>query len=443
MHKKKLVFLSISFLLLLFASFGTTYAFTYDDFVEFISQTSNLITGTNASQYKASASYIIANKEYIREQCLLKGYDLDNYNGFIMGRTNDELFYFYATNTQNAYTTQTANINFAASTTILTIHKLSAAGEFRTLETTGTNKTFKAWGLMDYNPSNGFNQYSIMQNYYNNITPNVDEEYNSMEINSVPRIMGTLRLGNYTEYSPVVRLFQGDNELNVNFELTSETSVSGGYLWTIMLPNDLGNNLNSIIDSDDYYLKCYDDGNIIVSSPQFTIKNNLPTISVVPVGQITNASGDITGNINLDGVVGAIQDGNNAILEAITSSEVKSGDELTSGDLQSFGISIEEESGEKLGQTKEFFTWVLTEFKSVLENNENTTLDIPIYTTHNEVRSDFFVLPNGILRTFISAGWWFIVGVPFIKYIRRTIQKIKGGDIPNSDEKSDLLGNIL
>lgn len=157
MHKKKLVFLSILLLLLLFASFGTTYAFTYDDFVEFISETSNLITGTNSAEYKASASYIIANKEYIREQCLLQGYDLDNYNGFIMGRTNGEYFYFVATDTSNAYTTQTGNINFAAATHTLTIHRLSTSPyTFRINESNGTNKTFKAWGLMDYNPTNRF-----------------------------------------------------------------------------------------------------------------------------------------------------------------------------------------------------------------------------------------------------------------------------------------------
>lgn len=123
------------------------------------------------------------------------------------------------------------------------------------------------------------------------------------------------------------------------------------------------------------------------------------------------------------------------IINSIENSEDSfSGDEPTFNDLP--GIEIEDIS-------EDFFTWLLTSFLNVLNNNDNTYIDIPIYNENYRIYSDTFILTIEPLRTFINVGWWFICGVPFLKFIRRTIEKLRGGNIPLSDDKSDLLGNIL
>lgn len=106
----------------------------------------------------------------------------------------------------------------------------------------------------------------------------------------------------------------------------------------------------------------------------------------------------------------------------------------SSGDI--YNIDIED-------PTEDFFTWFYREFVRVLNNNNNVNLTLPIWKTNYTIPSNIFVLDIEPLRSFISLGWWVIVGVPFLKFIRRTIEKVKGGNVPVADEKSDLLGNIM
>lgn len=169
-----------------------------------------------------------------------------------------------------------------------------------------------------------------------------------------------------------------------------------------------------------------------------------------------NFSGELiplikTNNDNLSQVVSQIQS-NNQLLQDIKTgffgsgdsgdvilggTTIASGDEPTLEDLPVIEIAPEDDPSD------EFFSWLLFQITYVLEDDEEQTLIIPIYGTDYTIRSDIYKLDIEPLRTFIQAGWWFIVGVPFLKYIRRCIEKLKGGEIPASDEKSDLLGNVL
>lgn len=63
---------------------------------------------------------------------------------------------------------------------------------------------------------------------------------------------------------------------------------------------------------------------------------------------------------------------------------------------------------------------------NILYNNNDSTLEIPLYNTTHYIRSDIYKLNIEPLKTFIQAGWWFIVGVPLLKYIRRSILRLKG-----------------
>lgn len=71
-------------------------------------------------------------------------------------------------------------------------------------------------------------------------------------------------------------------------------------------------------------------------------------------------------------------------------------DSSYSGDITLPSIEIEDPTGD-------FFTWLYTSFVSVLNNNNNTYIDIPIWKTNYRIYSNVFMLPNGLLRDFISA----------------------------------------
>lgn len=148
-------------------------------------------------------------------------------------------------------------------------------------------------------------------------------------------------------------------------------------------------------------------------------------------------SGDPYMNTNqsTNAIINNQRSGDAGLIAALTDSTPPgSGDEPTIDDMPS--IEMEDVS-------EEFFSWLLIKVKEVLDYNGVSNLTIPIYNQDFIISSDVFRLPNGVLRTFIQAGWYFIIGVPFLKYIRSTIEKLKGGNVPGADSKDDLLGNVL
>lgn len=128
------------------------------------------------------------------------------------------------------------------------------------------------------------------------------------------------------------------------------------------------------------------------------------------------------------------QQNQDELMGFLTSSDIPSGDQPTLQD-----ISVPEVQD----VTEDFFTWLMNSILNVLYNNNDSTLEVPLYNTTHYIRSDIYKLNIEPLKTFIQAGWWFIVGVPVLKYIRRSIERLKGGELPATDDKSDLLGNIL
>lgn len=128
------------------------------------------------------------------------------------------------------------------------------------------------------------------------------------------------------------------------------------------------------------------------------------------------------------------QNNQDEIMGFLTSSEVSSGEQPSLSD-----ISVPEVQD----STADFFTWLMNSVLDIFYNNNDSILEIPLFNTTHQIRSDVFKLEIEPLKTFIQAAWWFIVGVPVLKYIRRSIERLKGGELPATDDKSDLLGNIL
>lgn len=186
---------------------------------------------------------------------------------------------------------------------------------------------------------------------------------------------------------------------------------------------------NSEFNSVDAYFLIGDDTTLITNNTIDTTNFNNDYLS-----QFEGLDNIINNNDNTQNIINAIESGDKLVIDALTSTTLESGEEPTIENLPE--IEIEDIS-------EDFFTWLLSEFLIVLNNDNNTYLEIPIYNNSYRIYSNEFILNIEPLRTFINIGWWFICGVPFLKFIRRMIEKLKGGNIPLSDEKSDLLGNIL
>ena len=110
-------------------------------------------------------------------------------------------------------------------------------------------------------------------------------------------------------------------------------------------------------------------------------------------------SGDYNNEYNNQNNENITQENHDDLINTLT-------DSTFSGDVSLPTIEIEDPTGD-------FFTWFYTQFVSVLNNNNNTYITIPIWNTDYRVYSNVFVLPNGILREFIQArlvvGCWFTI----------------------------------
>ena len=190
-----------------------------------------------------------------------------------------------------------------------------------------------------------------------------------------------------------------------------------------------------IYGNNQYVIQPY----FIYTMSDYTIINNgyldiTATINNYPTGFTYQDNTNMAQQEDTNDNITNIDTNSQVIADALTSTELASGEEPTFEDLPS--IEVDDDS-------EEFFTWLSSEIVRVLEDDSDTTLTIPILDQEFEIESNYFVLENGLLRTFISVGWWFIVGVPFLKYIRSSVEKLKGGDIPGASDKDDLLNHIL
>lgn len=258
--------------------------------------------------------------------------------------------------------------------------------------------------------------------------------------------VGQYRLGEgfignyyYNDRQNISYLVYDNNNNTIPLNEIDYTQVTQGYTTKLYIDRE------NIISGNTYYIDIYYNNELI---QQYGYGNTL--IFDIPQGESgdeniiidlsqTNQKIDNIANIIESGnkeIIATLESGNNQIIDALTDSSIQSGEEPTSSDLPS--IEIEDIS-------EDFFTWLLNSIIGVLNNNNNTYIDIPVYgqKATQRVYSNVFIMNIEPLKTFISLGWWFICGVPFLKFIRRTIEKLKGGEVPQSDEKSDLLGNVL
>lgn len=105
-------------------------------------------------------------------------------------------------------------------------------------------------------------------------------------------------------------------------------------------------------------------------------------------------------------------------------------------------ISLETEQYEIDDPTENFFTWLLEQIQNVLTTNEISTITVEIFDDTFTIRSDFFVIDDGVLKTFLVAYYTFIVGYFTIKDIRKIVENFKNGNI-EAIGKDDINANIV
>lgn len=441
----------IIFIIIMF--FSVANAWTYEEFVKFLDETKGMVTGQNANQFIASANYIIANSETIKQKALNNGYDLDNYNTFYIGRGTNYYFYFNATNTTNSYRTSSANVVYDSSTTTLTIYQLNYDPyTFRTVESTATNKTFRGWGLSDTEPTNGYgNDNIIMQNVYNFI--NVFNRDN-LTNNNLPWYIADARVGN-NYINNDIKFYINNSNLNIKKQINENITKATPYRLSQLL---IGN-YNELVNDTYYYITMESGDSILTKSNDFLLywENLQPSGDTNSSGTITNVSGDKTGFIDLSGVENRIDMTNDLLLQqtqAILSGDKSLRDSIISGDKEivnaltntTFSGDITLESLPVIeidDPSYNFFTWLLNNTQDAILFSGDTTLVIPLYKENYEIPSNIFVFNIEPLASFIRLSWWFVCGVPILKWVRHTIETLRSGNIPQVDDKSDLLGNVL
>lgn len=459
LSKKKYLFMFV-FILVLGCYGVCCYAWTFDDIYDLAN---NVDTTLLTAEQATTRSYILAYwNEYV-EALSNKGYNMDNYhsfqvyyrsnNGIIIyawggstnwsvnntGRiTNGQMVSSTYPNTNNLFSVYYSNNNWVCST----------GGN-------GDNYSNRSIGLYEGASTTFLNTSGLIaQNVYNSIvTTNVNVPSNS----SVPYLFTQGVVGlhydiSQVHYKLVLKGASGTQD-TFNQDLGAVFSETGnGHSVNLQLTS-----LSTLHGTNNYYIDMYYGDSIIYTSDTFSISysgggssggstsgdTSGSTIDLTDTNnkidnvanKVEQVAQSISGNTEaIKEQTQAIISGNQAIIGALTDTTPPASGEITIDDLPS--IEVEDVS-------QEFFSWLLVKVKEVLDYNGVSILTIPIYNQNFEIRSDVFSLPNGVLKTFIQAGWYFIVGVPFLKFIRHFIEKIKGGNIPGADEKDDLLGNVL
>ena len=479
MHKKKyLALLFIMLFMLLFASFSTSYADINRDWT--LSDVKNVIYNRETARGIGESSmeaWIEANETLCQTiQTMLNSYDYVFIHQF--GNNAGDTILFQCQNVVNArwyrYSASDNRVVSSSSSDRQVIF-------FQVSTNNPSNQSYtklNAWPDSQYTNSNwyytnkpiytGSNGSTVWlssgstSNFFTGPYTDMSQwgvisyPYSSITIPGIETANGTIYLSYYdTIYSPY-QTWSGA-WLGGADEIDSCVVKYWRYNRVANKWFQANNNLNgafTTIDASDNSCWLYIDNRFVVSDSfvTATIKHKtdatknyivylyLATDNTV----INNGSLDIIstiGNYALSGDNGYYDNSNDisneVFQEDLLSTTLDSGDEPKFDDLPIITI----ESGDD--PSNDFFTWLLLQVQDVLNYSGDTVLNVPIWKTNYPIRSDVFKLTIEPLRTFISAGWWFIVGVPVLKFIRSSINKLKGGEIPASDDKSDLLNNVL
>ncbi len=243
-------------------------AWTWNDFVEFLTQTKDAQTDTDL---KNAGTYLINNRTYVENTLTGLGVDVSNYSSFFIKPPVSSLVAFdlYMYTKDNNYGSWTVsgsdNLTFSSFNTAAVKAQiwLPNYNSNKSAETLNNNQMGKTWGLLDTAPSGSYGNL-LLQNAYNKI---VLSDISSLDAGELPWTIATGRIGDkYSGSNYSYHLYDSfDEELTITE--TTRVADNGGQVSNLQITTTLG-----LLNGSQYYLTLEDSGGTqIIKTSNFTL----------------------------------------------------------------------------------------------------------------------------------------------------------------------------
>lgn len=143
-------------------------------------------------------------------------------------------------------------------------------------------------------------------------------------------------------------------------------------------------------------------------------------------------------NDKLDGISGEINEVNNSInnINNFLSGDITKDSDDIKGSLTIDTSEIDDPS-------EDFFTWVFNQIQNVFTSTEDQSFNFKLFTENEyTVSSSQIYVPESVIKTLIGLAGTFGIYYWIIKDVRKTINKIKEGNIQNLGNE-DITANLL
>lgn len=354
-------------------------AYSFEEFVEFCQYTKNMNINSSNSTINNVRNNIATTTIDIKQFATNKGYNLDNYNSFIVG--NPPAGYsiaFYATSDPVSYTINTNQqiSQYGATWTRFYLASVDGGG-VNVNNSPGTSTSYI--GLINSNPTDNNYRNVIMQNKWNYINILSGQDF---KLSTLPWYFADVFICQANSGSSIYLYHNGESVGNLQ---TISSTVNGGTLYQVEIIDTY-----SLVNNSNYSLKLYSGNDLLVSSEDFNITWQNDIEPEQPSGDTSGdviggycqcgpylvkiidiLSGDIIGQIEQNGqkISGTLEDIKNQLEE--NNEAVK---DLTSALLGESGESGEKGFFEKMYD--KLFTVSEEEVQEVIEDfKENTNID--------------------------------------------------------------------
>lgn len=441
---KKNFFAIFVILLLVFVlgCFSNCWAYSWDDFCDFIEDTQDLQTN---SGLKSAGLYLLNNRTYVETQISNLNVNVDNYSTIIMKSAPSSIagleLYMYTKSNNNGYwfVNSSNNVQFS--------NGFNTYGQRIVINKPGNNSwnesyrfnnidLGKCWGLLDTEPTDGNFRSAILQNKYNPrpqiyFMPNYDEivnvDSNFTEVNCLKRdySLPNWTIGTTTNFNELLDFIftLRDNTTfeDIGFIRNSTAEYSNGALYYDIYENKMFVNSRFIQYNRVYTLSV----SMQTASESTTVDTFdfifLPLNSTITNGVITNVgSGDYS-----------VQDSTNEIISSITDDgdiDNVLNEYLPSGDITDIATSNFQFT--LLDNPFSTFLWhLLDSVYGALVDTGNVTLEADYKTLHFELNSDDFTLPDSEFKTFLRTVLIFLYIYGNYRYFHYLISLLETANI--------------
>lgn len=417
---------------------STSHAYTYDEVVDFLSYANVNQTDTTL---KNTVTWFLNNQSIVNSQLNTLGINKNNYNCILIDNPTSSLvkcrIVFIAYNGTGSYycnSNKTITYNNYGSGYVVDIWQ-SGYNPSKTSKTFNGQQEGKT-GLLMTEPTNNNYYNMVLNNYwvdpvpalnfdpsglainFNNQNPTYANKYN---YSVIQWSLGYLR--QFSDYYEIQIRLKDENQINYG------TVFKNDYTWynSKLVLNTDGNVL--MRSSSLYYNKLYD--------LEFTIYHDrntyyvydyyflfLPMNAVITNGVITSSgSGDFVLQDNTNNIVDSVDNSTNDIISALTSTQLDSGDDWSSGDFPLYTVD---------DPTINFFDYLLNRVTTLFTDNDTVSinLNIPYLTNGSYVlSSDFFQLVDysPILYIFFNSIFLIIFLKPKINDLHEIIKAMQMG----------------